>query len=113
MKAMSKVFAACALAAASTAYAAADSAAPCAGDPMASGLPQRMERMRDQMNRIEWATDREEQRRLMDLHLKTMHEGMREVHRRSTSSECRMDMMQSLMEQMMRHQMAAQEIDGR
>lgn len=107
MKLLSKVAAACVLAAASTAFAAVDGTAPCAKDPKARGLPERLERMRDQMDRIEWATDKEEQRRLMDLHLKTMQEGMREVRRRDTTAECRMDMMQALMEQMMRHELVA------
>ena len=112
MNLLSKVAAACVLAAASTAFAAVDDMAPCAKDPKAAGLPERLARMRDQMDRIEWSTDKLEQQRLMDLHLKTMQEGMREVRRRDTTSECRMQMMQALMEQMMRHQLAAQE-DGR
>jgi hypothetical protein len=113
MNLLTQVAAACALAAASTAFAAVDSVAPCAKDPKASGLPERLVRMREQMDRIEWATDKEEQKRLMDLHLKTMQEGMREVRRRETTTECRMDMMQALMEQMMRHEIAASDVDGR
>ena len=112
MNLIPRLAAACALAAASAALAAPDASTPCANEPTAAGLPQRLERMRDQMERIEWTTNREEQRALMDLHMKTMHEGMREVHRRQTSNECRMDMMQALMEQMMRHQLAEQEADG-
>jgi hypothetical protein len=113
MNLLSKAAVGCVLIAASTAFAAADDTAPCAKDPKASGLPERLVRMRDQMDRIEWATDKEEQRRLMDLHLKTMQEGMREVRRRETGTGCRIEMMQALMEQMMRHQMAAQDSDGR
>jgi hypothetical protein len=113
MNLISKFAAAGALAAASAAIAAPDAGTPCANDPKAAGLPQRIERMRDQMDRIEWTTDRVEQRALMDLHMKTMQEGMREVHRRPTTTECRIDMMQALMEQMVRHQLAEQEIDGR
>ncbi|HET9576515.1 MAG TPA: hypothetical protein VFP44_01745 [Usitatibacter sp.] len=113
MNRMSRVAAACVFAAASTAFAAVESTVPCAQDPKARGLPERLERMRDQMDRIEWATDKEEQRRLMDLHLKTMQEGMREVRRRDTTAECRMQMMQALMEQMMRHEIVAHDTDGR
>ena len=112
MNRISKIAAACALAAASTALAAVDTVAPCAKDPRANGLPQRVERMQHQMDRIEWSTDREEQKRLLDLHLKSVQEGMRETKRRDTTAECRMDMMQALMEQMVRHQLAAQEISG-
>lgn len=113
MNTLSKIALACALAVVSTAFAAADEVAPCAKDPKANGLPQRMERMKEQMDRIEWTTDPAEQRRLMDLHMKSMHEGMREVRRRETTAECRMDMMQAMMEQMMRHELAAQDSDGR
>ena len=113
MNTLSKIALGCTLAVASTAFAAAQEPAPCAKDPRANGLPQRMARMNEQMDRIEWTTDRAEQRRLMDLHMKSMHEGMREVRRRETTAECRMDMMQAMMEQMMRHELAAQDSDGR
>jgi hypothetical protein len=113
MKALSKVALACVLAATSTAFAAAEELAPCVKDPKAAGLPQRVARMNEQMDRIEWTTDPVEQRRLMDLHMKSMQEGMREVRRRETTAECRMDMMQAMMEQMMRHQLAAQDSDAR
>ncbi|HET7401023.1 MAG TPA: hypothetical protein VFJ62_04550 [Usitatibacter sp.] len=113
MNTLSKIAFAYALAFASTAFAAAEEPAPCAKDPAANGLPQRMARMNEQMDRIEWTTDRAEQRRLMELHMKSMHEGMREVRRRHTTAECRMDMMQAMMEQMMRHELAAQDGDGR
>ena len=112
MNVVSKLAVACALAAAATAYAAVDTAAPCTKDPRANGLPQRLERMQDQMDRIEWSTDKEEQKRLLDLHLKSVQEGMRETKRRDTTAECRMDMMQALMEQMVRHELAAHEIGG-
>ena len=113
MKTLSKLTLACLLAATSTAFAAAEELAPCQKDPKAAGLPQRVARMKEQMDRIEWSTDPAEQRRLMDLHMKSMQEGMREVRRRDTTAECRMDMMQAMMEQMMRHQLAVQETDGR
>jgi hypothetical protein len=113
MKTLSKIALACALAITSTAFAAADELAPCAKDPKANGLPQRVARMEEQMDRIDWSADPVEQRHLMDLHMKSMQEGMREVRRRETTVECRMDMMQAMMEQMMRHQLAAQGSDGR
>ena len=112
MRTLSKVALACVLAAATTAFAAVDQTAPCAKDPAATGLPERLARMREQMDKIEWSTDKEEQQRLMDLHLKTMHEGIREVRRRETTQACRMEMMQAMMEQMMRHQLAVQDADG-
>ena len=108
-----KLAAACLLSAASGAIAAPDAATPCTNDPKAIGLPQRMELMREQMQRIEYATDAEDRRRLMDLHMKTMHEGVREMHRRGPSVECRMDLMQGMMEQMMRHELAGQADEDR
>ena len=77
-------------------------------DPQNQGLRQRMENIRDQMDRAEYATTRDEQRRLLDLHSKTLHEGMREMRRRDPVPACREQMMYAMMEQMMRHQLAAQ-----
>ena len=51
----------------------------CERDPAARGLTQRMQGMAEQMDRIEWSTDREEQQRLMELHMKKMREGMHEL----------------------------------
>ena len=81
----------------------------CRKDPQSSGLAQRVENIREQMERAELSTDRSEQRRLLDLHAKTMHEGMRELRRRHTTAGCREEMMHAMMEQMMRHQLALQE----
>jgi hypothetical protein len=72
-----------------------------------------MEQMQEQMDRIERATDRQQQRRLMELHMKKMHEGMRELRRRDTGERCRLEMMHAMMEQMMRHQMVAHDPAGR
>ena len=81
----------------------------CHDDPKATGLETRMQQMKDQMDRIEWTIDRAEQRGLMDLHMKKMHEGMRELRRREASEGCRLEMMHAMMEQMMRHQLAQQD----
>jgi hypothetical protein len=81
----------------------------CRKDPQARGLAQRVENIREQMERAELSTDRAEQRRLLELHAKTMHEGMRELRRRHASPGCREEMMHAMMEQMMRHQLALQD----
>jgi len=81
----------------------------CSKDPQALGLRQRVENIREQMDRIEAAGDRVEQRRLLDLHAKTMHEGMRELRRRDAGSACRQEMMSVMMEQLLRHQVALQD----
>ena len=85
----------------------------CERDPAARGLTQRMQGMAEQMDRIEWSTDREEQQRLMELHMKKMREGMRELRHRDAGDACRIEMMQAMMEQMMRHHLVAQDPAGR
>ena len=81
----------------------------CSKDPQTRGLRQRIENIREQMDRIEAASDAAEQRRLLDLHAKTMQEGMRELRRRAPQSACRQEMMHAMMEQMLRHQVALQD----
>jgi len=93
----------------STPALAADDLSACR-DPANQGLRQRMENIRDQMDRIEYAPTRDEQRRILELHSKTMHEGMREMRRRDPAPACREQMMYAMMEQMMRHQLAAQSV---
>ena len=83
--------------------------AQCAKDPQTLGLRQRIENIRGQMDRIEAAADPAEQRRLLDLHAKTMQEGMRELRLRAPDSACRQEMMHAMMEQMLRHQVALQD----
>jgi hypothetical protein len=83
--------------------------AQCERDPAARGLTQRVENIREQMDRAEQSGDRAQQRRLLELHAKTMHEGMRELRRRETTTGCREEVMQAMMEQMMRHQLALQD----
>jgi hypothetical protein len=96
---------ACALALAASA-AAADVPSACESDP---GLAQRVANLHEQMRRIEAADGRAEQRRLMDLHLKAMQEGLRELRGRGPDEACRLEVMQAVMEQMLRHQLALRE----
>jgi hypothetical protein len=86
---------------------------PCERDPAARGLTQRMKGMSEQMDRIEWTSDREEQQRLMELHMKKMREGMRELRHRKAGDACRVEMMQAMMEQMMRYHLVALDPPGR
>jgi len=83
--------------------------AQCEKDPQSRGLVQRVENIKGQMDRAEVSPDRAEQRRLLELHAKTMREGMRELKRRETTPGCREEMMQAMMEQMLRHQVALQD----
>jgi hypothetical protein len=88
---------------------AAEEFASCGKEPQNAGLRQRVLNIREQMDRAEWASDRSEQRRLLELHAKTMHEGMRELNRRTPPMQCREEILQAMMEQLLRHQVALQE----
>jgi hypothetical protein len=83
--------------------------AGCASDPQAVGLAQRIDNLRDHMRRIEETHGRPEQRALMDLHLKAMQEGLRELRGREATDACRLEIMHALMEQMLRLQLAERE----
>jgi len=109
MKLVSRIAAMCLIAAAPAAFAVAGTRSPCQEDPRAAGLPERIDNLKSQMSRIEWTIDRDERRRLMEMHMKVMHEGITELDRRQASDGCRVEMMHALMEQMMRHQLAAQD----
>ena len=106
MKLLSALAVACLVAA--PAFAAEDPTA-CPRDARTQGLLQRVDNIRGQMERIEWSADRAEQRRLLDLHAKTMQEGMREMRRRDPAPACREQIVQAMIEQVMRHQLAVQE----
>lgn len=103
------ILAAAALAAAPVLAAGPDA---CVNDPAAKGLPARVQNMNEKMDRIHWATDPAEQRRLIDLHGKLMHEGMQELGRRETTLACRIEMMNAMMDQMIRHQQVDREGAG-
>ena len=108
----SSIFAAACLVAAA---AVAGEASPCRDDPQSEGLRTRMERMHEQMDRTRALSDPAEQRRLLELHAKHMREGMRELRRRDPGLEpgCRMELMHAMMEQVIAHQQAAQELGAR
>jgi len=106
---MQWILAAAALAAAPVLGAGPDA---CANDPAAKGLPARVQNMHDKMDRIHWATDPAEQRRLLDLHGKLMHEGMQELGRRKTTLPCRLEMMNAMMDQVIQHQQVEREGAG-
>lgn len=90
-----------------------DYASGCGNEGAMRGMRERMQLMHEQMDRIEWTTDRAEQWKLLDLHAKHMREGMREVRNRDLGTSCRMEMMSSIMEEMVRHQLVVSERDDR
>ena len=69
-------------AAAASAGAMAAENAPCQGGPEMRGMQERMSALHAQMDRIERIPDRAEQRRILDLHMKQMREGMRQIRSR-------------------------------
>ena len=88
---------------------------PCARDPRAAGLQSRMEAMHDQIVRIRTLREPVEQRRVIELHAKHMHEGLRELRKREPQLEprCHADLLQSLMEQIIVHQETVHDLDPR
>ena len=103
---MRKTLAAAIAAFAATAVPAAEPPSSCAQDPAAHGMRERMEALREQGDRIEWAADPAERRVLIDLQMKKMHEGMRTLRERRAGDACRMEFMQAMLEQVTRHQLA-------
>ncbi len=81
----------------------------CGNDAQTVGLKARLANLSEKMDRIQWATDPAEQRRLMDLHAKLMREGLEQIRTRPISSECRMQMTQAMMDQIILHELAEQE----
>jgi hypothetical protein len=88
---------------------------PCLSDPHAVGLRTRIEKMRDQVTRVQVAQDSAAQRRGMALHAKLVSEGLTELRRREPELRpgCRLEILHSLMEQMVAHQATAYELDDR
>ena len=109
MKHMASIAATALLAAAGTAFA----GAPCAHDS-ASGMKARLTTMRDQMDRIEVSVDRAEQRKLMELNIKHVREGLHELRKREDiPMACRVEMMSAMLETLVRHEAVAQELQER
>jgi hypothetical protein len=87
--------------------------AACETEPAMRGMRERLDTLHDQMNRIEWSTDRAQRRVLMDLHSKHVQESLREVRRRELGAPCRVEIMGSLLESMARMQQAMVEHEAR
>ena len=79
----------------------------CGKSAMAEGMRARVRTINDQMDRIDLTTDRAKQRELLDLHLKHMQEGLRELRKRELPAACRIELMSSMMESMVRAQQVA------
>ena len=85
----------------------------CGNSTEAQGMRARVATIQSQADRIEWTTDRAEQRRLMDLNMKHMHEGVRELRKREMPVACHLEMMDTMMETMVRHAQLSQDPGSR
>ena len=92
---------------------AAEDTRPCGKELAMQGMRERMQLMHEQMDRIEWTTDRTEQWKLLDLHAKHMREGVLQLRQRDLAASCRVEMMSSILEEMVRHQLVVSERDTR
>ena len=90
----------------------AQAVSPCDDAPGAKGMRERIETINRQADRIEGTTDRAELRVLMDLQMKHLHEGIREMRRRELPVGCRMDMIESMMDAMVRHEQVMHDAPG-
>ena len=91
---------------------AADTPPDCPKDGATVGMQARMKTLREEIERIEWTADPAEQKRLMEMHMKHMHEGLRELRRRDMHVACRVDLMASMMETMIRHEQVMHDRNG-
>ena len=89
-----------------------ESPPPCPNDPAMAGMQARMKTLRAEIERIEWTADAAEQNRLMQMHMKHLREGLYEMRRREMDVSCRLEMMTSMMETMIRHEQVMHERDG-
>jgi hypothetical protein len=80
---------------------------PCGKGMMAEGMRARVGVISAQMDKIDLATSRAEQRMLLELHMKQMQEGLHELRMRKLPAECRIELLSSMMESMMRAQLVA------
>lgn len=84
----------------------------CGSGVKADGMRARVKTLNDQMDRIEWTADRAKQRELINLHMKHVQEGLSELRKRDMPAACRLELLSSMMESMVRQQQVAHE-EGR
>lgn len=88
------------------------SASPCDQGPSAQAMRARMETIKRQTDKIEWTVDRAEQRRLMELQMKHVREGLRELRLRDLPADCRIESMNAMLEAMVRHEQVMHDNTG-
>ena len=76
----------------------------CGTSVEAEGMQARVQTIRSQADRIEWTTDRVEQRKLVELNMKHLQEASVQLRKRELSPACRIELMSAMMEAMLRNQ---------
>ena len=112
MKVIIKVAAVC-IALAATGASADRTASHCAKSPLVEGMLARIATIEAQVDQLEVTVDRAEQRRLADLNLKHLQEAVGQLRHRKLSPGCRIELMSSLLEALVRNQQLALAETGR
>jgi len=106
MKTPPRIFLACVAMAATGALADHD-ANHCGNSPAAEGMRARVKTIELQAERIEWTADRAEQRTLIELNMKHLQEAMGQLRKRDLSPGCRIELMTTMLDVLIRNQQVA------
>ena len=112
MNAPIRIAAAC-VALAATAALAGPTPDHCGNGPALAGMRARIATIEAQVDQLEVTVDRAEQRRLADLNLKHLQEAVGQLRHRKLSPGCRIELMSSLLEALVRNQQLALAETGR
>ena len=76
----------------------------CGNSTEAQGMRARVATIQSQADRIEWTTDRAEQRQLVELNMKHLQEASLQLRKRELPHACRIELMSAMLEAMLRNQ---------
>ena len=79
----------------------------CGNSTEAQGMRARVATIQSQADRIEWTTDRAEQRQLVELNMKHLQEAMGQLRKRDLSPGCRIELMTTMLDVLIRNQQVA------
>lgn len=77
------------------------------------GMKARLATISNQVERIEWTTDKAEQQALIDLNMKHLSEAMGQLRKREISTGCQIELMSGMLEAMLRQQQVAHLAEAR
>lgn len=106
MRPIIEVAAACVALAATGAFAD-HTATHCGKSAAADGMRARIATIQAQIDKLEFTADRAEQRALAELNMKHLQEAVAQLRKRDLSPGCRMELMSSLLEALVRNQQVA------